>query len=68
MDKRVGVFKVGDAAHHESARTIVANWPAIEAVKRAPARPQHTNGHGPARRLKVAGATALKESPDFQEF
>jgi methyl-accepting chemotaxis protein len=68
MDKRVGVFKVGDVARHESARSIVANRPAVEAVKRAPARPQYTNGHGPARRLKAAGATALKESPDFQEF
>jgi methyl-accepting chemotaxis protein len=68
MDKRVGVFKVGDVARHESARSIVANRPAVEAVKRAPAHPQYTNGHGPARRLKAAGATALKESPDFQEF
>jgi len=68
MDKRVGVFKVGDVARHESARSIVANRPAVEAVKRAPAHPQYTNGHGPARRLKAAGATAHKESPDFQEF
>jgi methyl-accepting chemotaxis protein len=46
MDQRVGVFKVGDAAGHQNARATVAKQPAIEAVRRAPAR-----------HLKVAGAT-----------
>jgi methyl-accepting chemotaxis protein len=66
MDERVGFFRIDDTAGEETGRpaSVVKQ---ISAAKPAPKRSTPV-AKGAAPRPRMAGNTALKESPDWKEF
>jgi methyl-accepting chemotaxis protein len=61
MDERISIFRVSASGH-------TARKPAAAASVKPAAAPKRSAGNGAAARPRVAGNTALKESPDWKEF
>ncbi|MBI3705097.1 MAG: HAMP domain-containing protein, partial [Rhizobiales bacterium] len=79
MDERIAFFRIDERAEHEQAvqppamrepSPVVAMPSRGPAAKKQPAAApkRAAGGGGPAGRMQTAGATALKNHPDTQEF